>query len=113
MTIVEFIEARLAEDEEIARAVTKHQPYDEWDAVGAGDEDEHALGAWVVVGIAQPASKHRPSGKSLMQQIARHDPARVLRQVKALREMITFCDMPELLASIWSDHPDYRQEWAR
>jgi hypothetical protein len=64
--------------------------------------------------------------------IARHDPARVLREVTAGRRLIAefkshddakypdfdggyvsgLEDAMMIAAAIWSDHPDYRQEWA-
>lgn len=71
--------------------------------------------------------------------IARHDPARVLREVVAKRALLRrheiavdaaevaagtvlagaarlrragFEDVLEHLASVWSDHPDYRTEWS-
>lgn len=62
--------------------------------------------------------------------IVRHDPARVLREVAAKRRLLAEASAysPELehgdngewafdlavraLASVWSDHPDYRPEWS-
>jgi Family of unknown function (DUF6221) len=63
--------------------------------------------------------------------IVRHDPARVLREVEAKRAIVSRCaeairdqgiwgedgqaalaeDVLRHLAAIYSDHPDYRQEW--
>jgi hypothetical protein len=70
--------------------------------------------------------------------IVRHDPARALREVEAKRRLLAqyqaareqahnprdskhyelarleqgaLRDVLELLASVWSDHPDYRAEW--
>ncbi|MFI6368910.1 DUF6221 family protein [Nocardia sp. NPDC050630] len=114
-TIVEFIEARLAEDEAMATA--------------AGTED-HPGGptSWDAIGPA------------LLGHLGRHDPARVLRQCAALRAIIadhapdhsdylcTRCvgkrsDAPGdpgggfpcgtvlAIAAIWAEHLDYREEW--
>lgn len=64
--------------------------------------------------------------------IARHDPARVLREVEAKRAIVEMCEshanaqFPDFeggyasaaedalthLALVWSDHPDYRPAWA-
>lgn len=53
--------------------------------------------------------------------IARHDPARVLREVEAKRRILALheeLNEPHLyeavqhLAAVWSDHPGYRPEWA-
>jgi Family of unknown function (DUF6221) len=73
-----------------------------------------------------------------MVHIARHDPARVLREVEAKRAAVTRCELvlaafadpaagswPDVsrrershagatlcaLAAVYADHPDYRQEW--
>jgi len=59
--------------------------------------------------------------------IARHDPARVLREVAAKRAILAECEpRPGIgivaielaaqrilrhLAAVWNDHPDYRPEW--
>lgn len=99
------------------------------------DEDEAAAGAaagssWVTVIIDRSTGEH----------IVLHDPTRVLREVAAKRAIIeaadeaTGCDMQvdsefrvgtrdeseepyvgdvilRALASVYSDHPDYRTEW--
>jgi hypothetical protein len=45
-------------------------------------------------------------------------PARVLREVRALRWLATFVDVggsvkaQREIAAVWSAHPDYRAEWA-
>lgn len=121
MNIVDFIKARLDDDERIAQAAFL--------ATMPGTE------SWTVVAM-QVWSEHDP--KTLVvnhtwpkegEHIARHDPARVLRQCAALRETIRLVDElafdangngSELtlwnylspLASIWSDHPDYQQDWS-
>ncbi|MFD4439007.1 DUF6221 family protein [Nocardia sp. NPDC058519] len=112
MTIEEFIEARLDEDEALAK---RQEPT--WYLV----EDD--LG--------------REAGTDLMEYFQRHDPARVLRQVAALRATLQhavaageFDDgyhyeqgdgstsevrvdtlIHRALAGIWADHPDFRPEW--
>lgn len=147
MTIEEFIEARLAEDEFAARSAMRHPaegPAEVW-------EDEYR-GPYEPPAVVEPLIRDNPqlrgTGEVVMSQrngaarhIARHDPARVLRQVAALRELFErakpwpkcrghpgpwmphgdygpgFCGTPEeadslrVIAAIWSDHPDYRPEW--
>ena len=130
MTIVEFLEERIAEDEQIAKDTTQYQPIDEWDAIGVEDNDhpEIARQCWTVCEIATPRRTNQ-AARSLMTHIAHHDPARALREVAAKRKTIR--SIEELvqhaygydsagtvekvltpLAAIYSDHPDYRKEWA-
>lgn len=96
MSIVEFLRARLDEDEAAARAADVKQGDPEWYATHhiaghtarsrrdnrpiarvedlAGDDDEDVTG----ILDGQAASEH----------IARHDPARVLREVEAKRRIL-------------------------
>lgn len=139
--IVEFLEARLSEDEASALATTEYQPIDEWDAVGVedGDNPEIARSCWTVVEIAMPRRTNQ-SARSLMTHIARHDPARALREVAAKRELLDLhfdgnpgdyephycetchdysshspeawpCESVRALASVYADHPDYQPVW--
>ena len=121
MTIVDFIEQRLAEDEAVANAAAEVEGA-QWRPDGYFNEPDKVDGdrdTAVGYDMSSAASTH----------IARHDPARVLRQVKALRSIVEMqaamssmwipntgylMAEPNLqfIASIWSDHPDYRQEWA-
>ncbi len=70
------------------------------------DEDEAAAKAWLPFGNPDAAAR---------EHIARQDPGRVLREVEAKREIIRVCGrvyVLRCLAAVYSDHPDYRQEWA-
>lgn len=149
--LIAFIEARLAEDEQIARAA----PGPSWeggDSYLGTDERDLLWGEWSDGFMQNDASVHA----------ARHDPARVLREVEAKRRLLAlhrhvryvnpldaaskfeedhrqafdepplyvgcvlchydsrheenypswWCDHVQLLAAPYSDHPDYRQEWA-
>lgn len=157
--LVEFIEARLAED----KALATENGGAEW---RAGDEviSEESTGSVV---IAELYGYLGADG----QHIARHDPARVLREVEAKRRILAEhkprlqtvewphdqtgdghgwtcprcqnvendagdwhppvggagefpkddfvtpyvlapCLTLAVLASVWSDHPDYRSEWS-
>lgn len=162
MTIEEFIEARIAEDELIAQsAIDPERPGTHWrwedgerDPLQPGVEveglDTQAISLRTVE--EYPTLVH-PLPAFILRQvearqqgglwhIARHDPARVLRQCTALRALVgDLADnasglddqvdgefrcadrdyatepligdvMRRTIAAIWSDHPDYRQEWA-
>lgn len=118
MNIVEFIEARLTEDEAWARNRIE------------SDAKHEVMLIPPRYGYPEP----RPARPN--------DPARVVRQRKALREWLDrskpfhecrghpgpwlphgdygpgYCHQPDpsddlcVLAAIWSDHPDYNEAWA-
>jgi hypothetical protein len=132
--ITEFVKARLDEDEAAAKAATPGP----WEPETYIDEDEPVGVEYLV---AAPAEAHLVAGAGLggpqaekdTAHIARHDPARVLREVAAKRRTlechascgsgIGYCDdgghgIDDLgcgdlidLAAVWCDHPDYRAEW--
>jgi Family of unknown function (DUF6221) len=129
MDITEFVGARLNEDEAAAREACDGDSGrwftgDKWTVYREEDEarcdqdyqgDEHAI---VARGNVKPQAEH----------IGRYDPARALRGAAAKRaiaktaaHLAAYGDKPikiigEVmmmeLAAIWSDHPDYRQEWS-
>lgn len=130
MTIVEFLEARLDEDEEAARDAAG------WDSSGSIRDE----GLWHRDGVNSVIDSARrmvvygdgsaPDG-SQATYIARFDPARVLREVAAKRAIMAEhgidqdpcdahdamyesvpCDVILNLAAIYLDHPDYQAEWA-
>jgi hypothetical protein len=111
--IAAFVRARLDEDETAAKAVAGRAWYDPDDGRFAHYSD----------------APH----------IARHDPARALREVEAIRDIVAAYEFIkaktgsreddvneffrngerlalrgtiERLASIWSDHPDYDPSWS-
>ena len=121
MTIETFIEARLAEDEQIARdasidlgtnwthTVTEDYPGQYSSEIECGG-DRFA----------------RVDYEGSAVHIAHQDPLSVLDRVEALRELLEFyAETREIwkgdylkadfvlgkLASTWRGHPDYRQEW--
>lgn len=130
MTITEFLNARLDEDERAARfAFADHNDAGpEWaevrsGAVSVGDHEDE------LITFDAGISRH----------IVRQDPARALREITAKRAIFAlhepngdYCstclesesdlygaeyeEAPCLnvrhLAAVYSDHPDYRQEWA-
>lgn len=125
--LVQWLRAQLDEDERIAREATERQPYDEWDAVGAGDDDDVSRSHWEVVKIARMSPT--PAARSLALHIAEWDPARVLAEVDAKRQIVDLCKPPlidvtgpgegppwgldvlKLLALPYADRPGYREEW--
>ncbi|MFJ1698174.1 DUF6221 family protein [Streptomyces sp. NPDC088252] len=124
--LVQFLRDRLDEDEQIAHIGNASEPPLTWRQIGetgvivASDGDraeECANGNWA--GVAE--------------HIARHDPARVLREVEAKRELLSRYEamaagvlvmtgaeailseyrrvlLPHL-ALPYADHPDYRDTW--
>lgn len=101
--LVRWFGEQLDADERFARATTERQPYDEWDAVGAGDDTDSRLSHWEVVGIA--TAKPTPAAKSIAEHIARHDPARVLRDIQSDRILLAaYASAQEALDAI--AHPD-------
>ncbi|MFI5473226.1 DUF6221 family protein [Streptomyces cacaoi] len=134
--LVEFLRARLDEDEATAEAARRQvakracppPQVDEW-AARAGHwgvvpwlysgRAEADLAQWGRVEIATLAKDH----------IVRHDPARVLAEVAVKRELIrvweTVRDVAgtgslaegtgaralQLHAAVYADHPDYQERW--
>lgn len=132
--IADFIAQRLAEDETIARAAAKAGGTD-WDwGIDEAREPSEAIryGVFVQAGREPVAciDKGEYDSGALSQHIARHDPARVLRQCAALRRIVS--DARDIglqagdptaedayarpflaaVAAIWSNHPAYQSEWA-
>ena len=122
--LIAFLNARLDEDEAAAKAVRQPRNWhqgDESDPWASWDRD--MIYMW-------PPEFHTPiesdkhwrglqaDDDHLAAHIARHDPARVLREVAAKRAILDAVgyddreDVAGHLAAVWSDHPDYRQEWA-
>jgi hypothetical protein len=114
--LIAFLRARLAEDESVARA-----------AYGVMWRD---ASGWL---ISEDMYIAEVDDGSTLAHIARHDPARTLREVEAKRRILdehalngwacSTCDNEDveqsfpcptlrLLASVWAGHPDYRPEWA-
>lgn len=126
--LVAFLRARLAEDEAVARAVEdRSAPWDgQWvadgpDALRTRNGHVLAYGHRTTDGRDLPI----PLKPKLAAHWARHDPARVLREVEAKRRIVErYAWLREhgdtggaawvlpLLAAAYADHPDYRPEWA-
>jgi hypothetical protein len=120
MTLVEFLEARLAEDELMANTAIEGAA--DWHVFYAYRDIKDGDGHYVVLADAQ----HPTVGQAA--HIARHNPARVLRQCEAGRVVIAeylrveaLGDEPgrlvaenalKALASAHRDHGDFEQTWA-
>jgi hypothetical protein len=84
---VAYLTAELARVEETARAASGHQPYDEWEALGIDGDGDIARSIWEVPMIVRRWS-NTPAARPIMEHIALHDPAAVLRRVAADREQL-------------------------
>ena len=142
MTITKFLTARLDEDEHAARSAGgDHAGGDHWDTMTEETPDgEHiyytveTVGADPVAPVAEMA-RTRQADRDRAEHIARHDPARALREIAAKRSLLRahpfepaegFCaecqrggaagiwPCPTLrhLAAVYAGHPDYQQKWA-
>ncbi|MFC6886461.1 MULTISPECIES: DUF6221 family protein [Actinomadura] len=124
--LVDFLKARLAKDEQIARACSGTS----WTVSAPGTVS--ADDARAEDGRAFVASVEN---EAYAEHIARQDPARVLRQVAAVRLVVEEHEKQawvmehgsrretaqaahaaretvlRLLASAYADHPAYREEW--
>lgn len=120
MTIVEFLEARLAEDELTASAAIDVSP--DWrahyDYRDVKDTDGHF--------VVQADTHHPTTGQAA--HIARYSPARMLRECEAKRAIIAdflrrdaLGDLPgrsavedilKAVSAVYSYHPDYDRAWA-
>jgi len=131
--IAEFLAARLDEDDATANAAAGRSSA-EWHPSPYADDPHEYPGSGEVLdakGDVVIYDEGTPSGPEA-KHIARHDPARVLREVAAGRTILrrhkpvrssgklqcegcltTFWPCPDLedLATIWSDHPNYDRGW--
>jgi hypothetical protein len=139
--LVAFLRARLDDDERVACAATEGDGWQtqrplsgRWtpgDGVPGSGSVEDETGDIVVYDEGSPSEAQAA-------HIARHDPARVLREVEAKRRIVDLhagphecstydhrgdvdactwviepeeCSTLRLLASVYDQHPDYREEW--
>ncbi|MFE5790620.1 DUF6221 family protein [Rhodococcus erythropolis] len=132
--IVEFLEARLVEDEVMAHEAAQHLSgiwtFDNGEADARRQELAKGgrFGAHPSVGGITSGCRY--NAESEMKHIARHDPARVLREVSAKRIVMAtirrrieqgwgyhynedmLADDLAPLVIVYSDHPDYQHEWS-
>lgn len=139
MELIDFLHARLDEDEQVARAAAEMNPapwhvrYEGWVEGSAENKDNPMAdtGLWDCEGAGSLCM-----ATSTAVHVARHDPARVLAEVEAKRRIVelhahdhecsTFnhngdidsctwvtgdCSTLHLLAQVYDQHPDYQPEW--
>ena len=151
MDLADFLTARLAEDKAAALAATEGpwawaatgEKDNSWAValVGDADEEEKMLSGHVEAGdgiIIDPVCEAINGNLADGAHIARHDPARVLREVEAKRAILARCQMvlaafhdpegvewPDVnrrerhharrtiedMASAYRDHEDYDPAW--
>lgn len=111
MDLVEFLRARLDDDERDALAASPGP----WSPNAEADEVTAADGITVCDGFALSNNQLRAT----VRHIARHDPARVLAEVEAKRRIIRdyeqdvfhSTDVLRILAAVFADHPNYNPMW--
>ncbi len=106
-----FVGARLDEDEATAKDASWDSPGDRWHIWGARPD-----GAWVVdddgeEGFAIPRIGGGADTEGVARHIARHDPARVLREVTAKRKRLALMTeahaaMDKIIADDTADRAD-------
>lgn len=137
MDLIEFLRARLDEDERVARAAIGTAAFAKQTGEWSFEWVDHPHGKIpTVFAVADTGVKTQAASMETAWEcqergahIARHDPARVLREVEALRRIVDehhpvdpcdahdasfrsiSCDTLRALAAIWADHEDYRAEW--
>jgi L-fucose mutarotase/ribose pyranase (RbsD/FucU family) len=120
MTLVEFLEARVIEDEIIANAASDGAAH--WHALYAYRDIKDGQGHYVVLADGRYPTVEQAA------HIARHDPARILRQCEAVRlgiaELLRLDAIGDVagrsaaenalrhLASVHRDHADFDPNWA-
>jgi len=120
VTLLEFLQARLTEDELTALAATEGSPAWRSSLAFRDVKDEH--GHFVV-----EADRHHPSVEQAA-HIARHSPARALADVEAKRRVIAdylrsdaagellergaLENILRHLSVAYADHPDYNPSWS-
>lgn len=132
-----FLKARFDEDEQTAHAATPGRWRVTHDPLGTHVENGDGTGRIV---MKSGADRSDGLGEQNAAHIARHDPARVLREVEAKREIVGHCqyflgwtakhdsgvtdheiatmrfagrEILLRLALPHAGHPDYREEWRR
>ena len=116
--LISFLNARLDEDEAIAQSAAKRMGSPDWRQAATDDGRDTVVMGEREVGLHSLLGTH----------IARHDPARILREIEADRSLLAKLRQVEefgerlridteililrqviaIRAAIWSDHPDYK-----
>ena len=134
MTLTEFLLARIAEDEAVARAVIEADYSDgiwHWDMHRAKPYRSALVDNRGVV-VLPPKNDDVYPSKNVADHIARHNPARVLAECEAKRRIVGMFESREeqahesnavaahatglllamkCLATVYADHPDFDEAW--
>ncbi|MFI2084332.1 DUF6221 family protein [Streptomyces rubiginosohelvolus] len=112
--LVQFLRDRLDEDEQAARAATWDEQSDVWTARPPQARYEQYIVADYLDDGVVAVTPENADVDGVGQHIARHDPARVLREVEAKRRILdgpTTDTLIKLLALPYADHADYQDTW--
>lgn len=123
--LITWLRAQLDDDERVATAIFHDHT---WSAYIEGGDD-----GWAIEGAHSGEPSCIVCDEAMAAHIARHDPARVLREVEAKRRLLDECeaavafssspDTPaggyasalmaaaRLMTEGFSDRPGYREEW--
>lgn len=111
--LVEFLLARIGEDEESARQAGSGE-WESW---------SHRAGGVDLRDLVENRKRFAEVPSDRDEHIARHSPARVLAECVAKRRIVEHVEpdpltlspgddyVLRLLAQVYADHPDYREEW--
>ncbi|MFJ9729369.1 DUF6221 family protein [Streptomyces sp. NPDC101209] len=115
--LMNFLYARLDEDEQVARQATDGP----WLAGFSGETGNCVIPADAENTREYVARTQLYSAAFDAEHIARHDPRRVLREIAAWRRILTYVDMQgkpyeflpliDPLARIWEDHAEFNPVW--
>lgn len=128
--VLAFWTARLDEDEQAVRAAIQRNVWapqtGRWGITGDWDTTDPASTVVFAIGSDDSRVQVCDTGTSWLQDaarqhIARHDPARALREIKADRQIIERYEenpVPEwplfpvlYRIEVWDGHPDYDESW--
>lgn len=116
--LIEFLTARMTEDEATAKAASDHGDDLEWRfdyqsqprprIAGAPWESSHHSGIWECEDPDDDCREFRALGEATGEHIARHDPARVLREVESGRDLLmAYTDAISWLGDYEDPESDY------
>lgn len=113
MTITEFLEARIAEDEDYVKPMVGLGEYDRRDwAVLYGERVLAECAAKRrVLDLYEHHRSNRDARRSPLAREAEDDRAAQERRTQEARTRVAE-DALRTLAAVYSSHPDYQQEWA-
>lgn len=136
--MVAFLRARLDEVQAAAWTAREGPLEERWHAKGYDQVVQRGYRSPEVLGEPHLIADCGPMGFTRVRHIVLHDPAQVLREVKASRRLLerlddaatalevatgtvlagaarlkltTLRECAADFAAVWSDHPDYRQAW--